>query len=147
MTQTHTGHDDAARLAVAIGRINRRIRPSGDGLSQGQLSALSSIVRRGPLRPSDVARMETMAPPSVTRLVADLEQRGLVRREPDAEDRRSCFVHGTAAGEQAVLRARSERAVRIAELMESLDETQHAALVAALGALERIAEPDGAVAR
>lgn len=133
---------DAARLAIAVGRINRRIRPSADGLSQGLLSALSTIVRRGPLRPGDIARFESSAPPTVTRMVAELERLGLVRREPDATDRRSLFVHGTAEGEQAVLRAREERARLIATLMQSLDADQRAAVDAALNALERMVEPD-----
>jgi DNA-binding MarR family transcriptional regulator len=140
MTGTPDRHD-AARLAIAIGRINRRIRPSGDGLTQGQLSALSTIVRRGPLRPGDIARIETIAPPTVTRVVTDLERRGLVQREPDAADRRSFFVHGTPQGEQAILRARTERAERIGVLMESLGDDQRAAIAAALDALELIAEP------
>jgi DNA-binding MarR family transcriptional regulator len=132
---------DAARLAIAIGRINRRIRASEDGMTHGQLSVLSTVVRRGPLRPSDIARREHLAPPSVTRLVADLESRGLVRREPDPVDRRSFFVLGTPQGEEAVLRARAERAERISGLLAALDDDEHAAVVAALDALERMAEP------
>jgi DNA-binding MarR family transcriptional regulator len=139
MSATHD--QDAARLAMAIGRINRRIRPSADGLTHGQLSALSTIVRRGPLRPGEIARLETVAPPTVTRLVAGLERLGLVERVPDPADGRSFWVHGTPRGEQAVLRARAERADRIEALMESLDGTQRAAIVNALDALERIAEP------
>lgn len=133
--------DEAARLAIAVGRINRRIRPAEDALSHGQLSALSTIVRCGPVRPADIARLERMAAPVVTRLVADLERRGLVRREPDAADRRSFFVHGTSHGEQAILRARAERASRIEALMASLDDAQRTSISAALGALERMAEP------
>jgi DNA-binding MarR family transcriptional regulator len=132
---------DAARLAIAIGRINRRIRPPEDGMTHGQLSVLSTVVRRGPLRPSDIARREHLAPPSVTRLVADLESRGLITREPDPLDRRSFFVHGTPQGQQAVLRARAERADRIGVLLDALDDDEHAAVVAALDALERMAEP------
>ena len=109
MNATRTSQD-AARLAIAIGRINRRIRSSEDGMTHGQLSVLSTIVRWGPLRPGDIARREHLAPPSVTRLVADLESRELVRREADPLDRRSFFVLGTPQGEQAIMRARAERA-------------------------------------
>jgi DNA-binding MarR family transcriptional regulator len=132
---------DAARLAIAIGRINRRIRSSEDAMTHGQLSVLSTVVRRGPLRPGDIARREHLAPPSVTRLVADLESRGLVRRESDPLDGRSFFVLGTPQGEEAVMRARAERAERIGALMESLDDDELASVVAALDALERIGEP------
>jgi DNA-binding MarR family transcriptional regulator len=140
MKATRTSQD-AARLAIAIGRINRRIRASEDGMTHGQLSVLSTIVRRGPLRPGEIARREHLAPPSVTRLVADLESQGLVKREPDPDDRRSFFVLGTPQGEQAVLRARAERADRIGALLATLDDDEFAAVLAALDALERIAEP------
>jgi DNA-binding MarR family transcriptional regulator len=136
-----TGPSQDARLAIAIGRINRRIRPSEDSMTHGQLSVLSTIVRRGPLRPGEIARREHLAPPSVTRLVTDLESHGLVRREPDPVDRRSFFVLGTPQGEQAVLRARAERAERIGVLLAALDDDERTAILAALDALERIAEP------
>src|SRR6185437_10263516 len=93
------GDDDVpGRLALAVGRLNRRIRSATGGLSHGQLSALSTIVRRGPLRPSEIAAIEVAAAPTITRIVAELEARGLVERAPDPEDGRSLFVSGTEAG-------------------------------------------------
>lgn len=129
----------AARLALAIGRINRRIRPVGAGLTLAQLSALSSIVRKGPLRPGDLARIEAIGAPSATRVVADLESRGLVQREADPADGRSSLVSSTSAGEEAVLRARAERAKRISVLLAGLDDEQLASVAAALDALELVA--------
>src|SRR6478609_1289905 len=91
----HPDRDDVAgRLALAVGRLNRRIRSSTGGLSHGQLSALSTIVRNGPLRPSELAAIEVAAAPTITRIVAELETRGLVERTPDPQDRRSLFVTG-----------------------------------------------------
>src|SRR5690242_7245384 len=76
-----TGVNDVpGRLALAVGRLNRRIRSATGGLSHGQLSALSTIVRRGPLRPSEIAAIEVVAAPTITRVVSDLEARGLVQR-------------------------------------------------------------------
>jgi len=126
----------AARLAVAVGRINRRIRPAADGLSHGLLSALSTIVRTGPLRPGDVARIEVVAAPSITRAIADLEGRGLITRSPDPADGRSFFVEATAAGADAVLRARSERAERVAALLVGLTGEELELIAAALDPLE-----------
>src|SRR6478609_937925 len=94
----HPDRDDVAgRLALAVGRLNRRIRSATGGLSHGQLSALSTIVRHGPLRPSEVAGIEHVAAPTVTRLVGGLESRGLVERAPDPDDGRSFFVSATDA--------------------------------------------------
>jgi DNA-binding MarR family transcriptional regulator len=131
--------DDAAvRLAVAVGRINRRIRPTGDGLSHGLVSALATIVRCGPIRPSELARIEAVAAPSIARAVADLESRGLIERQSDPEDGRSSLLTATADGATTVLHARAERAARIAGLMAGLDDAQRASVWAALGALESI---------
>ena len=73
------------------------------------LSALASISRVGAVRPGDLARIEGIAAPGMTRLVADLEQRGLVERSADANDRRSTLIRLTDAGEQELLAARASR--------------------------------------
>jgi DNA-binding MarR family transcriptional regulator len=129
----------AGRLALAIGRINRRIRPESGGLSHGLLSALASVVRSGPIRPGDLAELEVVSAPTLTRLIADLEGRGLIKREVDTADRRSFFLEATATGLDLVLQARSERASRTADLLASLPAGQLNALRAALDALEAAA--------
>jgi DNA-binding MarR family transcriptional regulator len=131
--------DVAARLAVAVGRINRRIRPAGHGLSLGLLSALSSVVRSGPVRPGDLARTEAVAAPTLTRLIAELERRGFLTRTADPADGRSCLVEATAAGAEAVLQALAERADHVAALLANLNEAQVAYVAAALPALEATA--------
>jgi DNA-binding MarR family transcriptional regulator len=135
------GDDDVpGRLALAIGRLNRRIRSSTGGLSHGQLSALSTIVRRGPLRPSELAAIEVAAAPTITRIVADLESRGLVERTPDPQDRRSLFVSGTESGAALLQEARSDRARAVSGVLAELEPDQVEAIRAALPALERIAQ-------
>lgn len=131
--------DLAGRLALAVGRLNRRMRSSTGDLSHGQLSALSTIVRRGPLRPGELAAIEVVAAPTITRVVADLESRGLVQREPDPDDGRSSFVSGTEAGIELLLRARSDRARTVQSIIAELTPEQVTALAAALPALEAAA--------
>lgn len=126
----------ASRLAISVGRINRRIRPAADALSYGLLSALSTIVRLGPLRPSDLARLETVAAPTVTRALGELENRGLTLRTADPADGRSTLIEATDAGAAAVLRARAERADRIGALIAELDDEQIGQIAGALDALE-----------
>lgn len=132
-------HEVAARLAVAVGRINRRIRPAADGLSHGLVSALSTLVRKGPLRPGDLARFEVVAAPTMTRAIADLESRGLVSRTQDPEDGRSFLIEATQDGADAVLRARAERAERVDALLADRTPDELARLAAALDALEATA--------
>ncbi len=136
---TATDDDLAGRLALAAGRLNRRIRSSTGGLSHGQLSALSTIVRRGPLRPSEIAAIEVVAAPTITRVVSDLEARGLVTRTPDPADGRSCFVAGTEAGVELLQEARSDRARAVAAILAELTPEQVEALRAAMPALEATA--------
>jgi DNA-binding MarR family transcriptional regulator len=135
------GDDDVpGRLALAVGRLNRRIRSSTGGLSHGQLSALSTIVRRGPLRPGELAAIEMVAAPTITRVVSDLEARGLVERRPDPADGRSFFVSGTQDGADLLLAARSDRARAVAAILAELSPDDVDALRRALPALEEAAQ-------
>jgi DNA-binding MarR family transcriptional regulator len=127
--------DAAARLAHSVGRLNRRIRYTGD-LTPGQISALGTIVSSGPIRPGDLARVERVAAPTVTRLLTDLESRELVVRSSDPADGRSFFLSSTEAGVAAIEKARFERAQRVLEVFDELDAEQVAQLVGALDALE-----------
>jgi DNA-binding MarR family transcriptional regulator len=141
-TERPTAEDDdvPGRLALAIGRLNRRIRSSTGGLSHGQLSALSTIVRRGPLRPSELAAIEVVAAPTITRVISDLEGRGLVAREPDPDDGRSFFVSATDAGVALLLEARTDRARAVSAVLADLTPAQRRQIAAALPALEEAAQ-------
>lgn len=137
-----TAEDDdvPGRLALAIGRLNRRIRSSTGGLSHGQLSALSTIVRRGPLRPGELAGIEVVAAPTITRVISDLEGRGLVARQPDPDDGRSFFVSATDAGVALLLEARTDRARAVSAVLAELTPAQRRTIAAALPALEEAAQ-------
>lgn len=130
--------ETAARLAFVIGRLNRRLLRATAGLSHGQLSALASIVKHGPLRLNELAHREEIAAATITRLVAHLEELGFVDREVDAADRRAFMIEATPAGVDYIERARSARADVIAGLLAELDERDTAAVRAALPVLEKL---------
>ncbi|TDC50907.1 MarR family transcriptional regulator [Micromonospora sp. KC207] len=119
----------APQLRDAITRLNRRVRqarPVGD-LTVTQLSALTSLVLAGALTPRELADVERVQPPTMTKIVAKLEDRGLVGRTPHPTDGRQVILSATEGG-RAVLdqfeRARNEwLARRLAELPESDRET------------------------
>ncbi|MFG1648678.1 MarR family winged helix-turn-helix transcriptional regulator [Micromonospora sp. NPDC049275] len=123
----------APQLRDAITRLNRRVRqarPVGD-LTVTQLSALTSLRLAGALTPRELADVERVQPPTMTKIVAKLEDRGLVRRTPHPTDGRQVILAATEGG-QAVLdqfeRARNEwLARRLAELDENDRETLHRA--------------------
>lgn len=132
----------AARLAVAVGRINRRARTDSASLGYGIVSALATIQREGPLRPGDLSRIEVVTKPTMTRILTELEQRGFIEREADPRDGRAFMVSATAEGIEAVERARSDRTGIVAELIAELGESDVAAIAGALDALERVAQGD-----
>jgi DNA-binding MarR family transcriptional regulator len=130
--------DVPARLAFATGRLNRRLRSAGGGLSHGLLSALATVSKQGPLRLAELAQLESVSAPSTTRLVAELEGKGLVTRATDPHDGRAILISITPLGIETIAAARAARAAMVAELFESLEPHEVAAITAALPALEKM---------
>ncbi|MEQ4301621.1 MarR family transcriptional regulator [Plantactinospora sp. B6F1] len=124
----------ATLLRDAITRLNRRVRqtrPVGD-LTGTQLSALTSLELGGALTPRELADTERVQPPTMTKIVAKLEERGLVQRTPHPTDGRQVILSTTDTGREMLAqfdRARSRwLAVRLAELTpEERDALQRAA--------------------
>jgi DNA-binding MarR family transcriptional regulator len=135
-SQSAGREDVAERLAIVIGRLNRLIRSSAGDLTQSQLSALSTIASFGPLRSGDLARIESVTAPSMTRLIGGLETDGFVDRAPDPDDGRAALLTATPAGQEAVQRARTSRARKLAVLLAALDDEQIDVLESAAGVLE-----------
>jgi DNA-binding MarR family transcriptional regulator len=132
---------DAERLALVMGRLNRRLQAATGGLSHGLLSAMAVIANRGPLRLTDLAQLEGVSAPSMTRTVAELEARGYTVRSPDPDDGRAVLISAAEAGTAAILDARTTRAQLVSELLATLDQTDAVAIAAALPALERLTDP------
>jgi DNA-binding MarR family transcriptional regulator len=131
----------AARLRMTLGRLNRRVRQHGpQSLSSSQASTLASVETLGPVRLGDLAAHEGVTAPTQSRLVGSLEQQGLLRRMPDAEDRRATLLAITAQGRQQLEQLRGERSAFLVGQLGTLTPEQRTALVAALDALESLAE-------
>lgn len=133
---------DATRLYVALGRLTRALRRESaeSPVSHGVLSALFTLVKEGPLRSGELAAREGVAPPSMTKVVAALEQQGYVERVPDPDDGRAALISATEAGCALVQSSREQRLHGMARRLQSLDAAQLVALEAALPALEALAE-------
>ena len=115
------GLANALRPAVLrLARRLRQVRDDSHDLGSNQLSAMSVLLGSGKLTMGELAAQELMQPPSMTRIVNGLEQRGLVTRTPDPHDRRSARVNLTEEGRQILLANRRRRdqwlAARLAEL-------------------------------
>jgi len=135
--------DMAARLRLSATRLARQLRQqAGSGLTLSQLSALATISNRGPLTLGALADHERVAPPSITRVVAKLEEAALVVREVDAVDRRVARVATTAAGEALLAQSRKRKNAWLAARLRDLDDEQRAKLRDALDVLDALTAGD-----
>ncbi|HEX4288270.1 MAG TPA: MarR family transcriptional regulator, partial [Trebonia sp.] len=139
---------DVTRLRVALARLSRRLRRHElAGLTLTQLAALSTVEQAGPLRLGDLAAAEGIAPSTLTRLVAALEELGYVRRDADPKDARASTLAITVLGHETLERLRAENSALLAQRVMLLSPEQRFALAAALPALEALADPDPAPPR
>jgi len=132
--------DLAPRLRLVTMRLARVLRQDGDsGLSQTLISALGTVARCGPVTLGRLAELESVQPPSMTRVVARLEELRLVVRQVDESDRRVARVSVTPVGAALLADVRSRRDEVLAARLADLDAADLAAIRAALPALERLA--------
>ncbi len=133
---------DAARLRVAVLRLSRRLRKHDlAGLTPSQLSTLSTIGVKGPVRLGDLAAAERIAPSTLTRLINVLEDRGYVRRDAAPDDARAYLVSVTEQGSDVLERIKQEATNLLTDILLTLPPDQLAALSSALPALEHLAGP------
>src|SRR5436305_8029464 len=139
--QTTATADLSPRLRLAITRMARRLRQEADaGLSPSLTAALATLERHGQLTPSRLAEIERIQRPTVTRLIATLEKDGLVEREADPEDGRSCRVLITKEGSALVKKLRLRKNAYLSRRLRKLDHDQLETLERATEILERILE-------
>jgi DNA-binding MarR family transcriptional regulator len=128
----------AARLRLAVGRLHRRIRLASNDVPPLQLSTLASIEQYGPLRLGELAVREAVTAPTMTRVLAGLDERGLIVRTPDPGDARSVRVSLSDEGHKVLSEVRSRRTALLDARLGRLTPEQRAALVTALPALEAL---------
>jgi DNA-binding MarR family transcriptional regulator len=130
-----TDEEVAGRLRIAVNRLQRRLRQESlGGLSPAQASALGSVSRHGSPTLGELAALEQVQPPTMTRIVASLAEGGMVTRIADTNDRRSARVRITPAGEQALAGMRTRKNAFLLRRLGELgpDEQRHATELVAL---------------
>ena len=130
----------AGALRDAVGRMGRRMRAerAATDLSLGQLAALRTLERHGPMTASELAAHEKVQPPSMTKIVARLEELGYVSRAPHAADKRQVVVTISADGISLLDDDRRRRDAWIAQRLRGLTGDEVAALRKALPVLEKL---------
>ncbi len=143
MTDTElTDAQLANRLRLVVSRLHRRIRLASNDIPPLQLSSLVSIEQHGPLRLGELAQREAVTAPTMTRVLAALDERGLIVRTPDPDDARSTRVSLAPAGVQALTDVRTRRTALLDARLARLTAAERAALVAAMPALEALIHAD-----
>jgi len=124
-------------------RLHRRLRRErpDSGLSLTKLSVLGRLDRDGPATASELAEAERIQPQSMTRVVADLEQLGLIERAADPRDRRRSTLRISPAGAGLIAEDRRQRDEWLTQAMRrTLTPDERESLRTAAGLLDRLAE-------
>jgi DNA-binding MarR family transcriptional regulator len=135
----------ASSIRRSVVRLVRRLRleRADEGLSMLNLSILGILYRKGPVTATDLALQEHIQPQSLTRLLASLERRGYVSRQPDAADRRRLLITLTAGGKKALGADVRKKEAWLARGMErTLSPDERELLLHASRLLDRLAEED-----
>jgi DNA-binding MarR family transcriptional regulator len=137
--------EDRAVVSVvrsSVMRLSRRLRNQrvDTTLSPTEGSVLGTLARCGPATPGELARKEHVQPPSMTRIIAMLEAKGLVRREPHPEDRRQVVVSKTEEAAEMLAESRRKRDEWLAVRTAALTEEEWELLRSAAPVLEKLAD-------
>jgi DNA-binding MarR family transcriptional regulator len=126
-------HSAAIHLLRGVRKQDERT-----GVGPARLSALSVLVFGGPMRLTELARVEQVKPPTMTKVVAGLEAAGLVRRRADAEDARAVRLKATARGTKLLQEGRRRRVERLASALQALAFEELDVLARAAAIVERV---------
>jgi DNA-binding MarR family transcriptional regulator len=138
--------ESAAQLRMAVVRMARRLRQEAasevGGLTPTSTAALATIERHGPLTPSELAKLERVKRPTVTRTLGCLDREGLIERMPDPDDGRSSLVSVNGKGRERLRRLRGRKNAYLARRMRDLPADDLETLEHAAEILERMLEDE-----
>jgi DNA-binding MarR family transcriptional regulator len=138
----------AIAMRISVSRLARRLKVeqrlgvsgSDPVLSDIQLAALSALERHQAMTPGELADYEKVQPPSMTRVIAVLEERNLVQRTAHPTDRRQVILTVTAEGRALVHRVRRRKEAWLAQRLDELSEAEVEVLRAAAPILEKLSQ-------
>jgi DNA-binding MarR family transcriptional regulator len=131
----------AEELRTSIARLSRRLRAQGHSrLSVTQFAALAALDRHESMTPRELADHEKVQPPSMTRVVAFLEEQGLVTRMPHPTDRRQVVLTPTEQGRRLVQEERRAKRAWLDVQLATLTPEERAILKQAAPILERLSQ-------
>ena len=141
-SQTRTDAGLSTALRVSVARLARRLRAqrADSSLSATQIGVLGAIEKHGPMSPGELADHEKVKPPSMTRVIAGLEERDLIQRAAHPTDRRQVVLAITPMGKQTLRETRRMREAWLVQRLKELTPEEKATLRAAAPILEKISQ-------
>jgi DNA-binding MarR family transcriptional regulator len=130
----------ANRLRPVLLKLNRHLRREihSLGVTGGQASLLFTIQRRPGIGVRELAALERMSAPGMSKYVGRLEATGLIDREPSDEDRRRVGLRVSQEGERVLRSVKSRRTAWLAARLRDLSEAELAAVDAAIEPLQEL---------
>jgi DNA-binding MarR family transcriptional regulator len=135
----------AAWLAAAVGDLHRLLRRSTvlranrAALPEAQVELLLVVRAHPDVSVKEAARRLGTAPNTVSTLVGDLVDGGLLRRERDPDDRRLVRLRLTEAARRRMADYERHRAELLAAALDALDPAARRAVAAAVPHLAHLA--------
>ncbi|WP_298748988.1 MarR family transcriptional regulator [uncultured Serinicoccus sp.] len=131
-------------LRIACMRVARRVRFDADNTIAPHHFSVLVRLHEQPRTLGELAAIEQVSAPSMSRSVAQLADQGYVVRSPDADDGRLVRLSLTGEGREVVEREREHRDAWMAARLEGLSEQDRALLRRATDLVEQILEADRA---
>ncbi|MFI6602272.1 MarR family winged helix-turn-helix transcriptional regulator [Nonomuraea sp. NPDC050536] len=130
----------ASALRVSLARLTRRLRrqAAAHSLTPTQFATLAAVERHSGITPGELAELEKVQPPSMTRVIAALEERGLVARTPHPTDRRQVTVTVTEAAQALLKEERRRKEAWLNQRLKELTPEERAILRQAAPILEKL---------
>ncbi|HEU5267127.1 MAG TPA: MarR family transcriptional regulator [Jatrophihabitans sp.] len=141
-TRATTNAELASLLRPALLRLTRLVRNQRVDMSVTltQLSAMATLSKRGAMSAGELATCERVQPPSMTKVLANLEEKGLVRRDPHPTDRRQAIIAITEAGLALLESERRSRDAWLSRQLAVLSAEERALLQRVVPVLDKLAE-------
>lgn len=142
MTSRVTAAELSAALRPSLLRLTRILRNQRVDLSVTltQLSAMATLRKKGPMSAGELAACERVQPPSMTKVLASLEDKGLVRRDAHPTDRRQAIIVLTEAGARLLESERRQRDAWLSQRLAQLTPDERVLLRDVIPVLDKLAE-------
>ena len=133
--------DLASQLRPPLLRLTRMVRNQrvDTSVTLAHISAMATLKKRGPMSAGELAACERVQPPSMTKVIADLEQRGLVQRAAHPDDKRSAILAITVQGRELLDSERRSRDLWLSQRLKLLTPEERAIVRSVIPILDKLA--------